>query len=245
MALIEIKDLSKSYGKTEILNDINLSVEKGSILALIGPTGSGKTTLLRIIDLLDEPTSGQLIFDGKDMTEKSEKEKLKVRRRMAMVFQKPIAFRSNVLDNVRYGLKVRGLNGREKAINALKFVGLSDYESRDANTLSGGEMQRLALARAIVVEPELLLLDEPTANLDPKSTAKIEELISDLVLQGITVIMATHNMAQCQRLADKVAVLKQGKVIEVGRPEEIFDGSGDLFNISQEDHSIKSESAPW
>ena len=106
-------------------------------------------------------------------------------------------------------------------------------------------MQRLALARAIVVEPELLLLDEPTANLDPKSSAKIEELISNLTMQEITVIMATHNMGQCQRLADKVAVLKQGNVIEVVRPEEIFDGSGDLFNISQEDHSIKSESAPW
>jgi tungstate transport system ATP-binding protein len=245
MALLELRDLNKSYGKAEILNDINLSVEKGTILALIGPTGSGKTTLLRIIDLLDEPTNGQLIFDGMDMTEKSEKEKLKVRRRMAMVFQKPIAFRSNVLDNVRYGLKVRGLNGRDKAINALKFVGLSDYESRDANTLSGGEMQRLALARAIVVEPELLLLDEPTANLDPKSSAKIEELILDLVLQGITVIMATHNMAQCQRLADRVAVLMQGKILDAGRPEVIFDETKQFIEIRKEDQLIKSESAPW
>jgi tungstate transport system ATP-binding protein len=223
MALIELKKLNKSYGKAEILIDITLSVEKGSILALIGPTGSGKTTLLRIIDILDEPTSGQLIFDGIDISGRTEKEKLKIRRRIAMVFQKPVAFRSNVLDNVRYGLKIRGINGREKAIDALRFVGLSDYERRDANTLSGGEMQRLALARAIVVEPELLLLDEPTANLDPKSSAKIEELISDLTLQGITVVMATHNMGQCHRLADKVAVLTQGKVMEVGRPEEIFD----------------------
>ena len=162
-----------------------------------------------------------------------------------MVFQKPVMFRSNVLDNVRYGLRVRGLNGKDKVINALNFVGLSDYESRDANTLSGGEMQRLALARAIVVEPELLLLDEPTANLDPKSTAKIEELILDFVLQGITVIMATHNMAQCQRLADKVAVLMQGKILEVRRPEVIFGESGPFFEISKKDHSIESESAPW
>ena len=245
MALLELKNLNKSYGKAEILIDITLSVEMGTILALIGPTGSGKTTLLRIIDLLDEPSSGQLIFDGIDVTEKSEKEKLKFRRRMAMVFQKPVVFRSNVLDNVRYGLKVRGLNGRDKAMNALKFVGLSDYESRDANTLSGGEMQRLALARAIVVEPELLLLDEPTANLDPKSSAKIEELILDLALQGITIIMATHNMAQCQRLADKVAVLMQGKILEMGQPEVIFDESRRFFEISKEDHSIRSESAPW
>jgi len=245
MALVEIRDLSKIYGKTEILSHINLSAEKGSVLALIGPTGSGKTTLLRIIDLLDEPTSGQLFFDGIEVARISEKRKLEIRRRMAMVFQKPVMFRSNVLDNVRYGLKVRGLNGKDKVINALNFVGLSDYESRDANTLSGGEMQRLALARAIVVEPELLLLDEPTANLDPKSTAKIEELILDFVQQGITVIMATHNMAQCQRLADTVAVLMQGKILEVGRPDIIFDESGHFFEINKEDHSIKSESVPW
>ena len=245
MALVEIRDLSKIYGKTEILSHINLSAAKGSVLALIGPTGSGKTTLLRIIDLLDEPTSGQLFFDGIEVARISEKRKLEIRRRMAMVFQKPVMFRSNVLDNVRYGLRVRGLNGKDKVINALNIVGLSDYESRDANTLSGGEMQRLALARAIVVEPELLLLDEPTANLDPKSTAKIEELILDFVLQGTTVIMASHNMGQCQRLADKVAVLIQGKILEVGRPEVIFDESGPFFEISKEDHSIKSESAPW
>jgi tungstate transport system ATP-binding protein len=245
MALLELRDLNKCYGQAEILSDINLNAEKGSIIALIGPTGSGKTTLLRIIDLLDKPTSGQLIFDGIDLTGKSEKEKLKIRRRMAMVFQKPVMFRSNVLDNVRYGLKVRGLNSKDKAINALKFVGLSDYESRDANTLSGGEMQRLALARAIVVEPELLLLDEPTANLDPKSSSKIEELILDLALQGITIIMATHNMAQCRRLANKVAVLVQGKILEVGRSELIFDESKHFIEISKEDHLITSESAPW
>ncbi|MDD1742884.1 MAG: phosphate ABC transporter ATP-binding protein [Methanotrichaceae archaeon] len=245
MALLEIRELSKSYSKAEILSDINLSVEKGTILALIGPTGSGKTTLLRIIDLLDELTSGQLIFDGIDLTEKSEREKLKARRRMAMVFQKPMMFRSNVLENVKYGLKIRGLKGKDKGLSALKSVGLAGYESRDANTLSGGEMQRLALARAIAVEPELLLLDEPTANLDPKSSALIEELILAWSKQGITVIMATHNMAQCRRLADIVAVLVQGKIVEMGRPEGMFYRPRNNIEIIKEDGFIRSESAPW
>lgn len=244
MALLEIRELSKSYGKAEILSNINLSVEKTTILALIGPTGSGKTTLLRIIDLLDEPTSGQLIFDGIDLTQKSERERLKARRRMAMVSQKPTMFRSNVLENVKYGLKIRGLKGKDKGMRALKSVGLSGYERRDANTLSGGEMQRLALARAIVVEPELLLLDEPTANLDPKSAAIIDELISAWALQGITVIMATHNMTQCRKLADSVAVLVQGKIVETGRPEGIFYRPRNNIEIKKEEDNIRSESTP-
>jgi ABC-type methionine transport system ATPase subunit len=245
MALLELKDLNKSFGKAEILHDINLSVEKGTILALIGPTGSGKTTMLRIIDLLDEPTSGQLIFEGIDLTEKSEREKLKFRRRMAMVFQKPIMFRSNVLENVKYGLKIRGLKGQDRGLKALELVGLSGYESRDANTLSGGEMQRLALARAIAVEPELLLLDEPTANLDPKSSAIIEELILSWAQQGITVIMATHNMAQCRKLANIVALLVHGKIMEVGRPEWIFPRPRNDIDIIDDESIIRSKSAPW
>jgi tungstate transport system ATP-binding protein len=174
------------------------------------------------------------------LTQKSEREKLKVRRRMAMVFQKPAMFRSNVLENVKYGLKIRGLKGRDKGMSALESVGLSGYERRDANTLSGGEMQRLALARAIVVEPELLLLDEPTANLDPKSAAIIEELILAWARQGITVIMATHNMAQCRKLADSVAVLVQGKIVETGRPEP-----RNNIEIEKEEGSIRSEPTPW
>lgn len=245
MALLEIKELSKSYGDAEILNDISLSVENGEVLALIGPTGSGKTTLLRIIDLLEEPTSGYINFDGMEITKKSERERLKVRRRMAMVFQKPVVFRSNVIKNVEYGLKVRGLKGKDKAINALRLVGLSGYESRDANTLSGGEMQRLALARAIVLEPEVLLLDEPTANLDPRSSATIEELILQLARQRITVIMATHNMIQSRRLADRVAVLVQGKILEMGQPEKVFGGQKHSIDLSKKYSYAKSESAPW
>ena len=222
MALLELKGLNKSYGQAKILKDIDLTVEKGEIMALIGPTGSGKTTLLRLIDLLELPTSGSIVFDGIPVAVLPEKEMLKARRRMAMVFQKPVMFNASVRENVSYGLKIRGKNEEEKVREALLAVGLLGYESRDADTLSGGEMQRIALARALVLEPELLLLDEPTANLDPKSAASIDRIIQDLSGQKTTVIMATHNMHQCQRLASRVTVLKEGRVAGLGRPEDIF-----------------------
>ncbi|VVB66906.1 Trehalose/maltose import ATP-binding protein MalK [uncultured archaeon] len=222
MALLELKGISKSYGEAKILEEIDLTVEKGEIMGLIGHTGSGKTTLLRLIDLLERPTSGSIVFDGVLVTDLPEKDKLKARRRMAMVFQKPVMFRASVRENVSFGLKMRGERKEEKVREALSAVGLLGYESRDASTLSGGEMQRTALARALVLEPELLLLDEPTANLDPKSAASIDRIIQETSAQNTTVIMATHNMRQCQRLAHRIAVLKDGRLAGLGRPEDIF-----------------------
>jgi tungstate transport system ATP-binding protein len=228
MAKIEAKGLYKSYGEAEILKDINLSVEQGEVLALIGPTGSGKTTLLRLIGLLEKPTTGVIIVDGLEVTGLSEGECLKARRRMAMVFQKPVMFKTSVRENVSYGLKIRGKSEiGERVEAAIEAVGLSGYESRDANTLSGGEMQRIALARALVLEPELLLLDEPTANLDPKTSAAIDALVARF--KG-TVIMATHNMLQARRLADRVAVLVEGRLVKVGEPREVL-GKGGFFDL--------------
>lgn len=221
--LIELRGVYKSYGRAEILKNIDLDVENGKVLALIGPTGSGKTTLLRLIDLLDEPTAGQIKFEGTAISSLPEKERLRLRRRMAMVFQKPVMFNASVHENVSYGLKVRGAGKDKRSVgDALNAVGLSGYESRDATTLSGGEMQRIALARAIVIEPEVLILDEPTANLDPKSASAIEELISDLSRTGTTIIMATHNMQQCRRLADSVAVILDGRLAEFGNTKDVF-----------------------
>jgi tungstate transport system ATP-binding protein len=222
MAFLEIKGLNKSYGQAKILEEIDLTVEKGEIMALIGPTGSGKTTLLRLIDLLEQPDEGSVVFDGVLVSALPEKERQKARRRMAMVFQKPVMFKASVRENVSYGLKIRGKSEEEKVRDALEAVGLLGYETRDANTLSGGEMQRIALARALILEPELLLLDEPTANLDPKSAASIDQIIQDLSGQKTAVIMATHNMQQCKRLANRVTVLKGGRVAGRGRPEDIF-----------------------
>jgi ABC-type transporter Mla maintaining outer membrane lipid asymmetry ATPase subunit MlaF len=222
MALIEIKGLYKSFGKSEILNDINLDIEEGKILALIGPTGSGKTSLLRLIDTLDQPTRGSIFFHDEDICRLSSKEKLLVRRRMAMVFQKPVMFSRSVYENVAYGLKVRSNgNSRDDVLHTLEEVGLLGYESRSATTLSGGEMQRIALARAMVIKPEVLLLDEPTANLDPNSASAIDGLIGRLAQGGTTVVIASHNMTECQRLANRFVVLANGRIIRTGRPNDI------------------------
>jgi ABC-type methionine transport system ATPase subunit len=225
MAFLEVRSLSKNIGSAEILKGIDLTVERGEILGLIGPTGSGKTTLLRLVNLLDEPSTGSIHFDGREVSGRPERELLAARRKMAMVFQKPVMFKASVEENVSFGLKMRGrvdaegVRGRMK--EALAAVGLSGYESRDANTLSGGEMQRIALARALVLQPELLLLDEPTANLDPRSAASIDSLLQSLAGGRTAVILATHNMQQCRKLADRVAVLQAGRLVAVGKSEEI------------------------
>lgn len=238
--MITISDLSKRYGNNTVLKDINLDVPTHTVTAIIGPSGSGKTTLLRLIDLLEEPTLGKIVFDGTD-THASEKTRLEMRRRMVIVFQKPVVFSGSVYDNVAYGLKIRGHERghiREKVLHALDIVDLSDYGNRRAKTLSGGEAQRVAIARAIVTEPELLLLDEPTANLDPVSTARIEGLITRVIRDlDTTVIMATHDMAQGQRLANQIGVLIEGEMLQIGDPSEIFN----LPNSMQVAHFVGVE----
>jgi len=222
LPFLEIKALGKSYGKAEILKEIDLTLKRGEVLVLVGPTGSGKTTLLRLVNLLEAPSIGCIRFKGRTVTAGPEKERLLARRRMAMVFQKPVMFKASVQENVSFGLKMRGRDDRGKVLEALAAVGLSGYEKRDANTLSGGEMQRIALARALVLEPELLLLDEPTANLDPKSAAAVISLLQGLAGRKTTVILATHNMREALLLASRVAVLQAGRLTAIGKPEEIF-----------------------
>ena len=225
MSLIEARDVWQKRDGQDILRNINIRIEQGEVLALIGPTGAGKTTLLRLVDLLDRPSSGKMFFNGMDMDD-SEKIRLETRRRIAFVLQKPVAFNMNVYDNVAYGLKWRRTDShhvRQKVDDILGMVGLSEYRNRNARTLSGGEMQRVAIARAIVTEPELLLLDEPTANLDPVSANKIEDLIADIIRQRtITVVMATHDMVQGQRLADRISVMVNGEIVQTGDPRNIF-----------------------
>jgi len=225
MSLIKVVGLHQRYGEREVLENINAEVDRGEVLALIGPTGAGKTTLLRLIDLLETPTSGKIYFDGVDVTEYG-KVRLEARRRMAFVLQKPAVFNASIYDNIAYGLRWRGKKKsdiKEKVNNILEIVGLSTDKSRNARTLSGGEVQRVAIARAIAIEPEVLLLDEPTANLDPISISEIEELISRVMLEyDTTIIMATHDMAQGQRLAKRIGVLIDGKILQTGEPGEVF-----------------------
>lgn len=225
MTLLRVENVGQAHNEIEILKGINLSLERGEVFALIGPTGSGKTTLMKLIDLLTKPSLGQIYFDEVDVTD-VESDRLAARRRMSLVQQKPIVFSMNVYDNVAIGLKWRGIARdltKGKVEYVLDLVGMADYAHRDAKTLSGGETQRVALARALVVEPELLLLDEPTANLDPNSVSKIEEVIEHVIKKHkISVFMTTHDMVQGQRLSDTVGVLIAGEMLQMGTPEQIF-----------------------
>jgi tungstate transport system ATP-binding protein len=223
--MIEARGVWARRGGAEILKDVSLEADRGEILAIIGPTGSGKTTLIRILNLLDPPNAGRVFFDGIDVTE-DEKKRFIARRRMSLVFQKPAMFSVSVEKNVSYGLRIRGISShaiRDRVRSALRDVGLSGYEKRRAFSLSGGEAQRVALARALVTEPELLLLDEATANLDPRTAETIEDLIRRAGEDGLSVVMATHDLNQARRLANRVGVLVGGELVQVGSPEEIFE----------------------
>jgi tungstate transport system ATP-binding protein len=225
MVLLETSSLRHEYDGHPVLIDVNLKINGGEVLALIGPTGAGKTTLLRLLDLLDTPTSGRICFAGAEVTQ-SRLQRTEIRRRMSFVQQRPIVFSMSVYDNVACGLRWRRQEHEEtrrKVNNALELVDLAEYKERNAKNLSGGETQRVAIARALVTEPELLFLDEPTANLDPVSTAKVEEVLAYVIRERkTTIVMATHNMSQGQRLADRIGVLMGGKVLQIGSPNEIF-----------------------
>jgi len=229
MSLLETVNLSQTVNKREILKNINLKVDKGEVLALIGPTGAGKTTLLRLFNSLELPSSGKIIIDGTDTSE-SPGARLEIRRKMAFVLQKPVVFNMSVYDNIAIGLKWRGLNKieiTEKTSNILELIGLADYGNRNARTLSGGETQRVAIARAVISEPEILLLDEPSANLDPVSSAKTEELLINIIDRyKATTIMATHDMSQGQRMADRVAVMLDGEILQTGDWHQVFNTPG-------------------
>ncbi len=224
-SMIGITGLTHSYGTREVLKDVSLSIARGEVFALIGPTGAGKTTVLRIIDLLETPTSGEIIFDGRPVPQ-SGRQRLEMRRRISFIHQKPQFFDSSVYDNVACGLRWRGEKEdviSNKVRSILEIVELNGCDGRDARTLSGGEAQRVALARALVLEPEVLLLDEPTANLDPVSGAKIERLIQNIAGQHrTTMIMATHDMSQGQQLADRIGVLIEGRLVQTGDATCVF-----------------------
>lgn len=223
--IIETTELGQRLNGRDVLRNINLRIDRGEVFALIGPTGSGKTTLLRLLDLIDSPSQGKVYFDGTDVTEAAG-HRLEARRRMAFVLQKPVVFNASVYDNIAYGLKWRGISRddiRKRLDEVLEMVDLTDFRKRNARMLSGGETQRVAIARAIATGPEVLLLDEPTANLDPVSTMKIEELITDIIQRyHTTIVIATHDISQGQRLAGRVGMLQNGEILQTGGWHEAF-----------------------
>ena len=223
MVLAELRNLMKRFGERTVLNDITLQIQEGEILGLLGPNGSGKTTLLKILAFLLKPNAGKITFRGETVTEKNLE---RMRLESTMVFQKTMLFNTSVYNSVAYGLRIRKVPKNkidEKVSKALKLVRLEGFEKRQAKKLSGGEQQRVALARALVLKTKLLLLDEPTANLDPKNASIIEEVIATANRElETTIVMATHNMFQAKNLPHRIALMQEGRITEVGTSTEIF-----------------------
>jgi len=219
----ELKNVTKVFGNKTALDRVNLQIYEGEILALLGPNGSGKTTLLKILAFIENPTGGEVKFQGETVNFKNTE---KMRKQSTLVFQKTILFDTSVYNNIAYGLKIRRIpkDVRNKEIEKmLRLVKLEGFEKRPARKLSGGEQQRVAIARALVLKTKLLLLDEPTANLDPKNASILEEVIATVNREHkITIVMATHNMFQAKTLPQRIALMSDGKITEVGTPAEIF-----------------------
>ncbi len=222
--IYRFQDVVKQYGARAVVTLPRFDVEAGEVLAVLGPSGAGKSTLLRLLNFLEPPTSGRLLFDGQVVTTPS----LDLRRAVTTVFQRPLLLDTSVRHNVAYGLRLRGRPDRNAVDHALSTLNLGPLASARARTLSGGEMQRVALARALVVEPRVLLLDEPTANLDPANVAMVEAAVRDVhARRGTTVVLATHNLHQARRLATRVALLLEGGLVEQGSVADIFDAPRD------------------
>lgn len=234
---VVLEDVTRTFGGTSVFEDVSLSIGRGETVAIIGPSGAGKTTLLRILGLFQRPDAGTVRVAGEDVWSRPESSRLEARRRVGTVFQEPNLFSASARRNVEYGLQVRRTWGErirrsierlvdpapEPAVErALETVGLADAADRDVDSLSGGEAQRVAFARALAYEPEFLFLDEPTSDLDPHNTALLEEAIEAARRRGIGVAVATHDMHQARRIADRVAVLLGGSIIEVGQTDRVF-----------------------
>lgn len=232
---LEVRDFEFTYAGADApsLKRINMPVAKNSVTALIGPSGCGKTTLLRsfnrIHDLYPGNTyDGEILFEGRNILDQKE-DLIQLRTKIGMIFQKPTAFPMSIFDNVAYGLKLQGLKNKtelrdrvEKALqDAAIWKEVKDRLKQDANGMSGGQQQRLCIARAIAVEPEVLLFDEPTSALDPISTAGIEELVVELK-NKVSIVIVTHNMQQAARVSDYTGFMYLGDLIELGHTEELF-----------------------
>ncbi len=227
--MIELKNVKKSFGRLEVLKGIDLTVDKGDVIVILGASGSGKTTLLRCINFLEKADEGTLkIGDTElDLHKAKKKEILDVRRRTAFVFQNYNLFANKTaLENVMEGLvtarKVPKDEARKKAQEALEWVGLGDRGDSYPSQLSGGQQQRVGIARAVVLDPEVILFDEPTSALDPELVGEVLEVIKKVAKRGITMIVVTHEMSFASDVANKVVFMDKGVIVEEGTPKQIF-----------------------
>jgi tungstate transport system ATP-binding protein len=227
-AVYQLQQVTKQYDGRQVLQVNHLEIQRGEIFALVGPSGAGKSTLLRLLNFLDSPSTGTIRFLDVEFGA-NHSVPLAVRRRVTMVFQRPILLNQSVWSNVAFGLRLRGQGDDGQQIEtALQQVGLTHLKRQRARTLSGGEAQRVALARAMVLQPDVLLLDEPTANLDPYNVGLIEEIVRTLnQKQGTTLIMVTHNVFQARRLAQRVALMLEGQIVEIGDVDTFFQSPRD------------------
>jgi tungstate transport system ATP-binding protein len=226
-ALYVLEGTRKTYGGRCVLDIDHLRVQSGEFLGVVGPSGAGKSTLLRLLNFLEVPDSGRLTFQGRQVHEGGVP--LATRRQVTTVFQRPVLLSSSVVRNVAYGLRLRGMrDGRQEVEQVLARVGLADLARAPARTLSGGEAQRVALARALILHPVALLLDEPTANLDPYNVGLIEDAVRSMNREeGTTVVLVTHNIFQARRLAHRVVLLLGGRVVEAANVADFFDDPRD------------------
>ncbi|WP_195953155.1 ATP-binding cassette domain-containing protein [Clostridium saudiense] len=224
--MIHVNNLHKSFGKNDVLKGINEHIKKGEVVVVIGPSGSGKSTFLRCLNLLEEPTSGEIVFEGNSITDKKV-DINKIREKMGMVFQQFNLFpHKTVLENLTIApIKVKGISktqAEKKAFELLERVGLTDKAKAYPSSLSGGQKQRIAIARALAMEPDVMLFDEPTSALDPEMVGEVLSVMKDLAKDGMTMVVVTHEMGFAREVGDRILFMDAGNIVEQGTPEEIF-----------------------
>ena len=224
--IIEVKNLHKRFGANEVLRGIDTTVSRGEVIAIIGPSGCGKSTFLRSLNLLEQPTDGQVLLDGIDITSK-EVNINEMRQRVGMVFQQFNLFpnmtikRNIMLAPVELG-KMTNAEASAKADELLERIGLADKADSYPDSLSGGQKQRVAIARALAMSPEVLLFDEPTSALDPEMVGEVLNLMKDVAAEGMTMMVVTHEMAFAREVANRVLFFSEGNITEEGKPEDVF-----------------------
>ena len=224
--MISVKNLQKNFEGTEVLKGVNVDINKGDVICVIGPSGSGKSTFLRCLNLLEQPTGGSIIFEGNDLTAKKVDLNLH-RQKMGMVFQQFNLFpHMSVLQNMTCApIMLKGLSKQEaedKALELLDRVGLKDRADSYPNQLSGGQKQRVAIVRALCMEPDVMLFDEPTSALDPDMVGEVLDVMKELAHEGMTMVVVTHEMGFAREVSNRVLFLDDGVIAEEGSPEEIF-----------------------
>ena len=225
--LIETKDVCKSFGSVNVLKGISTQIHKGEVVVIIGPSGSGKSTFLRCLNRLEEPTSGQVIFEGKDICSKGQDITV-LRQKMGMVFQQFNLFNNlTVLENIMAGPKLVKKQDEEQAkaaaMKLLERVGLAEKADEYPSKLSGGQKQRIAIVRALAMEPDVMLFDEPTSALDPEMVGEVLKVMQDLASTGITMVVVTHEMGFAKKVGTRVLFIDDGQILEDGTPEQIFE----------------------